>query len=97
METVAPTSQLTKYHCRTQEEEDPSYGPAPASNLAGTTGDNAPDQPDSIVVGYGKIVPRWDVKMAGARKLQYFIVMDTFPSPSDAQSAVKEFQAATES
>ncbi|KAM0206145.1 hypothetical protein ACHAQI_008443 [Fusarium lateritium] len=97
MATVDTPSQLASYHCRTQEEEDASYGPAPISNLAGTTGDNAPDQPDQLVVGYGEIVPRWDVKTAGARKLQYFVVTDTFPSPSVAQTAAKEFQAAAES
>jgi hypothetical protein len=96
MATVESTSQTT-FHCHTQEEEDPSWGPAPISNLAGTTGDNAPDQVDSLVVGYGAIVPRWDVKTAGPAKLQYLVAIDTFPSPSVAQIAAKEFQAAAES
>ncbi|KIL93690.1 hypothetical protein FAVG1_02250 [Fusarium avenaceum] len=96
MATVETTAQTT-YHCHTQEEEDPSWGPAPISNLAGTTGDNAPDQPDSIVVGYGEIVPRWDVNTTGPANLQYFVAVETFPSPSVAQTAAKEFQAAAES
>ncbi|KAK7409051.1 hypothetical protein QQX98_008755 [Neonectria punicea] len=94
MATVAPISQLTKYPCNTQEEEDPSYGPAPISNLDGTTGDNAPDEPDSLVVGYGTIVPRWDVKLLGGRKLQYFVSADSFPSPTQARSAAQAFQKA---
>jgi hypothetical protein len=97
MATAEPTSQITKYPCHTQEEEDPSYGPAPASNLAGTTGDNAPDQPDSIVVGYGEIVPRWDVKTSGPRTLEYFVEEGSFPSPSLARTSAKEFQAAADS
>ncbi|RGP76727.1 matrix metallo ase-11 [Fusarium longipes] len=97
MGTVQPTSPITKYPCHTQEEEDPSYGPAPISNLAGTTGDNAPDQPDSIVVGYGEIVPRWDVQTSGARTLEYFVDTETFPSPDLAKTSAKEFQAAADS
>ncbi|KAF7533981.1 hypothetical protein G7054_g6622 [Neopestalotiopsis clavispora] len=97
MAAVIPISQLTKYPCHTQEEEDPSYGPAPVSNLAGTTGDNAPDEPDSLVVGYGTIVPRWDVTLPGARKLQYFVRTDGFPSESQARSAARSFQEAADS
>jgi hypothetical protein len=97
MATNDPTSQLTKYPCHTQEEEDPSYGPAPISNLAGTTGDNAPDEPDSLVVGFGPIVPRWDVKPSGGRKLLYFVAEDSFPSPTQARTAAKEFQDAANS
>lgn len=96
---MAPTavSPLTKYPCDTQEEEDPSYGAAPISNLAGTTGDNDPDEPDSLVVGFGTIVPRWDVKVDGGRILRYFVQTESFPDPSQAQIAAKEFKDATES
>jgi hypothetical protein len=97
MATLVPISQLTQYPCNTQEEQDPSYGPAPISNLAGTTGDNAPDEPDSLVVGYGMIVPRWDVNIPGGRKLQYFVSTDTFPDASKAQFAAKAFQDAANS
>jgi hypothetical protein len=89
-------SELTKYPCDTQEEEDPSFGPAPISNLAGTTGDNAPDEPDSLVVGYGSIVPRWDVYSNQNRVLQYFVQAESFTSPDQARSAAKTFQDAAD-
>ncbi|MCJ1437666.1 hypothetical protein MMC27_007053 [Xylographa pallens] len=94
MAAIDPVAQLTKYPCDTQEENDPSYGPAPISNLAGTTGDNAPDEPDSLVVGFGTIVPRWDVKQAGGRKLQYFVRVESFTTPEQARFAANMFQNA---
>ena len=94
---VVPISEITKYPCETQEEEDPSFGPAPLSNLDGTTGDNAPDKPDSLVVGYGTIVPRWDVVQQPSRKLQYFVQVDTFPSPEQAKTAASTLQEAADS
>ncbi|EGU71669.1 hypothetical protein FOPG_17826 [Fusarium oxysporum f. sp. conglutinans race 2 54008] len=95
--TSAPDSELPKYSCRTQEDTDPSFGPAPISNLEGTTGDNAPDEPDSLVLGFGRIVPRWDVTPPGGTKLQYFVRVDTFPDNDKAKIAAKEFQAAADS
>ncbi|KAF4419190.1 matrix metallo ase-11 [Fusarium acutatum] len=93
----APGAEIPKYSCRTQEDTDPSFGPAPISNLEGTTGDNAPDKPDSLVVGFGRIVPRWDVTPPGGTKLQYFVRLDTFPNDEKANIAAKEFQAAADS
>jgi hypothetical protein len=90
-------SEPVRYSCRTQEDTDPSWGPAPVSNLEGTTGDNAPDKPDSLVIGYGPIIPRWDVTPPGGRKLQYFVKTDTFPDTDKARFAAKEFQAAADS
>ncbi|KIL88613.1 hypothetical protein FAVG1_07860 [Fusarium avenaceum] len=89
-------SQPTKYKCRTQEDTDPSWGPAPVSNLEGTTGENAPDKPDSLVIGYGPIIPRWDVTRSGGAKLQYLVREDTFPDATKAKFAAKEFQAAAD-
>jgi hypothetical protein len=89
-------SQPPKYKCRTQEDTDPSWGPAPVSNLDGTTGDNAPDKPDSLVIGYGPIIPRWDVTPPDGRKLQYLVREDTFPDATKAQYAAKEFQTAAD-
>ncbi|KAJ9653552.1 hypothetical protein H2198_007272 [Neophaeococcomyces mojaviensis] len=97
MAAVVPISEMTKYTCETQEELDPSFGPAPLSNLAGTTGDNAPNEPDSLVVGWGTIVPRWDVVQQPNRKLQYFVRVDTFPSPEQAKSATTNLQEAADS
>ena len=94
--TITPVSELTKYPCDTQEEEDPSFGPAPISNLAGTTGDNNPDEPDSLVVGYGTIVPRWDVHLTQGRVLHYFVQEESFTSPDQARSAAKTFQEAAD-
>ncbi|KAK5099550.1 hypothetical protein LTR70_002451 [Exophiala xenobiotica] len=97
MAATKPISELTQYPCETQEEQDPSFGPAPLSNLAGTTGDNAPDEPDSLVVGFGTIVPRWDVVQQPNRKLQYFVRVDTFPSSDKAKSAASTLQLAADS
>ncbi|CVK92143.1 hypothetical protein FPRO06_08887 [Fusarium proliferatum] len=93
---MAAVAEITKYPCNTQEETDPSFGPAPISNLAGTTGDNAPDEPDSLVVGFGTIVPRWDVKPNGGRKLEYFVQTQSFPSPDTARTAATAFQEAAD-
>lgn len=86
-----------KYPCETQEEQDPSYGNAPVSNFSGTTGDNAPDEPDSLVVGYGTIVPRWDVFQQPGRKLQYFVNVESFPSSKEVDVAKTNFQQAADS
>ncbi|EUC28713.1 hypothetical protein COCCADRAFT_40807 [Bipolaris zeicola 26-R-13] len=93
---VIPVSELTKYPCDTQEETDPSLGPVPISNRAGTTSDNNPDEPDSIVVGYDAIVPRWDIRTTKGRVLQYFVQEDTFTSPEQARIAAKAFQEAAD-
>lgn len=93
---VILVSELTKYPCDTQEEIDPSLGPVPISNRAGTTSDNNPDEPDSIVVGYDAIVPRWDIRTTKGRVLQYFVQEDTFTSPEQARIAAKAFQEAAD-
>ncbi|KAF4999948.1 hypothetical protein FDECE_11350 [Fusarium decemcellulare] len=95
--TAVADSELPKYACRTQDEEASSWGHTPISNLAGTTGDNAPDKTDSLVLGYGTIVPRWDVTIVDGRKLQYFVKEETFPDASKARTAAKQFQAAADS
>ncbi|WZH42127.1 Peptidase_M10 domain-containing protein [Fusarium acuminatum] len=95
--TSAPDSELPKYSCRTQKDTNPSFGHAPISNFEGTTGDNAPDKHDSLVLGFGPIVPRWDVTPPGGTKLQYFVRVDTFPDNDEAKIAAKKFQAAANS
>jgi hypothetical protein len=97
MATAIPVSQLSKYPCRTQDEEEPSFGVAPVSNFAGTTGELAPDEPDDLVLGYGTIVPRWDVKQAGGRKLEYYVQVESFPSADKAKIAADTFQKAANS
>jgi hypothetical protein len=97
MASSTQASQLTHYSCDTQEEQDPSYGIAPASNFAGTTGENAPDVPDDLVLGFGQIVPRWDVKQVDDRKLLYFVQEESFPSVEKATTATNAFQKAADS
>ncbi|EUC42357.1 hypothetical protein COCMIDRAFT_29010 [Bipolaris oryzae ATCC 44560] len=93
---LIPVSELTKYPCDTQEEEDPSFGPAPISNSDRTTNDKNSDEPDSIVVGFRTIVPRWDIHITDGRVLQYFVQEDTFTSPQQAQTAAQTFQDAAD-
>ena len=94
---AAPLAGLTQYPCDTQENDQPSFGAAPLSNLAGTTGDNAPDEEDSLVIGFGTIIPRWDANRPTGQKLQYFVQTEGFPSPDKAQKAASTFQAAADS
>jgi hypothetical protein len=87
----------SKYSCRTQDEEESSYAFAPNSNFAGTTGELAPNEPDDLVLGYGRIVPRWDVKRAGGRNIQYLVQVSSFPSAERAKVATVAFQEAADS
>ncbi|KAK5072553.1 hypothetical protein LTR64_004973 [Lithohypha guttulata] len=97
MATIVPHGQLAKYPCDTQEEDDPSFGHAPLSNLAGTTGDNAPGEPDDLVLGFGTIVPRWDTRASEGTKLQYYVQTEGFPSTDQARNAAATFQKAADS
>ncbi|KAG5785800.1 hypothetical protein H9Q73_000526 [Fusarium xylarioides] len=91
---MAAIAEITKYPCNTQEETDPSFGPAPISNLAGTTGDNAPDEPDSLVVGFGTIVPRWDVKSSAETTDQasanFYLVYKVNPSFGNGRNTLAQ-------
>jgi len=96
--TAATDSGLPKYACRTQDEKASTWAHTPISNLAGTTGANDPDKADQLVLGYGTIVPRWDVTLVeGGRKLQYFVDESNFPDSTKARTAAEQFQAAADS
>lgn len=77
------------YTCETQDGRMATFGIAPVSHLP-----NNHDDPDSIVLGMGSIVPRWDVTIQPNRKLLYFVLVDTFPSESDAEFAASALQQA---
>ncbi|POS68570.1 hypothetical protein DHEL01_v213036 [Diaporthe helianthi] len=49
---------------------------------------------DSIVVGIGKEVPRWDVVKQRPRQLKYFLQTSKFPSAKLAQDTAAAFQKA---
>lgn len=97
MAEIIPDGQFARYPCDTQEEDDPSFGHAPLSNLSGTTGDNAPGEPDDLVLGFGTIVPRWDTRPPGGTKLQYFVPVEGYPSADQARNAAATFQKAADS
>ncbi|KAM0282073.1 hypothetical protein ACHAO9_010394 [Fusarium lateritium] len=90
--TAVVNSELPKYACRTQEEQAATYGHTPIANLAGAASDT-----DGLVLGYGTIVPRWDVTIVGGRELQYFVKEETFPDARKARNAAEKFQAAAKS
>ncbi|KAK3725876.1 hypothetical protein LTR37_000024 [Vermiconidia calcicola] len=60
---MATTSQ---YQCKTQDGGESTIGFKPSTPLS------SKGSSDRIVLGLGRIVPRWDVLMEPNRKLQYF-------------------------
>ncbi|KAM0204723.1 hypothetical protein ACHAQI_009897 [Fusarium lateritium] len=90
--TAVADSELPKYACLTQDKQAATYGHTPVANLAGAASDR-----DGLVLGYGTIVPRWDVTIVGGRELQYFVKEETFPNARKARTAAEEFQAAANS
>ena len=80
-----------KYTCATQDVLDSTLGATPISHL-----DSDRNGTESLVLGIGRIVPRWDVVLQPNRVLQYFVLSDTFESDEDAQAATTEFQAAAD-
>ena len=80
-----------KYSCQTQDGESSTFGAAPVSHLH-----PGHDHPDTVVVGIGSIVPRWDVVTQPNRTLQYFVQADTFPEPDYVTTAATALEQATQ-
>ncbi|KAI1467894.1 Metalloprotease [Daldinia caldariorum] len=68
------------YRCSTQKNRLPVLWQPPLSE--------DPSDSDSIVVGMGDIVPRWDVSGSNTT-LEFFVRADTFPSADDASHAAQ--------
>lgn len=79
------------YACQTQDGRLPTFGAASASFFTTDPKDN-----DSLVIGIGPIIPRWDVNREPNRKLLYFVQKETFPTGDTAQVAASSFQAAAD-
>lgn len=76
-----------QYVCKTQEGFEPTWGAAPRGYLN-------PDAPvDSLVVGMGEIVPRWD--NTPPRTLRYFVLNRTFPNNEYAEYAAVSMEGAS--
>ncbi|KAK3716462.1 hypothetical protein LTR37_006358 [Vermiconidia calcicola] len=94
MATTNPTSEETattsQYRCKTQDHVTPSVGFKPSVPIS------SKDHEDSIVVGYGPIVPRWDVVKEPGRKLQYLVRTGTFPNDAAAELAASAFKEAAD-
>lgn len=90
--TAPSTSAVTKYSCQTQKGAESSIGPIPASfGIPGAVSRNT----DSLAVGIGRIIPRWDVSDLKT-KLLYFVQTETFPSPGDAKYGAEALQLAAD-
>jgi hypothetical protein len=79
-----------KYSCRTQDGLKPTIGPTIAARLPEGKG-----RPDKLVLGIGRIVPRWDVS-DGNTKLQYYVKTETFPTATVAKLAGEKLQEAAD-
>lgn len=98
MATAAATTEepLRRYTCSTQKNLDAELLPQKKTE----EGDERPpvgDGDDSIVVGMGTQVPRWDVVKQKPRQLKYFVQVSKFPSARRAQDAHDAFQKAADS
>ena len=82
-----------EYACKTQRGIAPTIGAAPAAYFDDKKSSNEKN-PDSLVIGIGNIIPRWD--NTPAIQLLYFVRNDTFRSSSDAHDAATAFQQAAE-
>ena len=85
----APETTSALYICHTQRGRLPTLGVAPQTPRQNGNF-------DSIVLGIGPIIPRWDVHQQPNRKLQYFVQKTTFPSDDTAQIAASTFQQAAD-
>lgn len=84
--TAAPMAR--QYPCTTQDGIEPTYGVAPETYL------NSQKGSDSLVLGLGRIIPRWD--NTPARTIRYFVQASTFPSNEDAQFAAAALEGAAQ-
>lgn len=80
--------------CRSQKGTAATFGIAPAFRLnnADKEAKELPGNLDKLVLGIGRIVPRWDV--SPALELRYFVRSDTFSSADDAKDAGQALQEA---
>ena len=84
---MGSVSRRNNYNCFTQGSSEPVWWSAPqAANDS---------NPNSISVGLGTIIPRWEVSQIGTA-LRYFVQADTFPSTQDAQDVAMTFQQAAD-
>jgi hypothetical protein len=79
-----------KYSCYTQEGFTSTIGPAIAAHLPEGKG-----QQDQLVLGIGKIIPRWRVT-GGNTKLQYYVKTESFPTAAVAKLAGEKLQEAAD-
>jgi hypothetical protein len=80
-----------KLVCETQDGHQATWGAAPASHFTTDPEDN-----ESLVIGIGPIIPRWDVHREPNRKLLYFVQKNGFPSGDAALFAASTLQQAAD-
>lgn len=92
--SMAVTGEPQRYSCSTQKNLKAELLPPPQ-----TPGGKHPpvgDGGESIVVGVGKEIPRWDVVKQSPRELKYFVQTSEFPSVDRARDARVAFQRAAD-
>ncbi|KKY37865.1 putative matrix metalloproteinase-11 [Diaporthe ampelina] len=91
---MAVTEGPRRYSCSTQKNLKAELLPPQQA----ADGERPPvgNDDESIVVGVGKEVPRWDVVKQGPRQLKYFVQATKFPSSQRAKDVGEAFQQAAD-
>lgn len=98
-DNMADTQEPQRYSCSTQQNLDAELLQPQEQQQQPLEGEERPptgNGDDSIVVGMGSEVPRWDVVKQSPRQLKYFVQAGKFPSPERAKEAGEAFQKAAD-
>lgn len=93
-ENAAVVEEPRRYPCSTQKKLKAEL--LPPKQTQNYKGPPLGDGDESIVVGVGTQVPRWDVVTERPRQLKYFVQAGTFPSPERAECTAVAFQKAAD-
>lgn len=91
---MSATEETRRYTCSTQKNLNSELLPPQKAQEGERPAVGNGD--DSIVIGLGTEVPRWDVVKQKPRQLKYFVQVSKFPSPRRAQDAGEAFQKAAD-
>jgi hypothetical protein len=95
-EAISSPQEKRRYTCSTQKELSSELLPAKKQVQEGEEQPPVGNGDDSIIVGLGTQVPRWDTAKENPRQLKYFIQVRKFPSQTKAHQAGEAFQKAAD-